>query len=141
MNGVRCVVGYGCPGTPHTKERNNCLIDSLRQCLGIRCDRTLVRQDLLEQFGAAVGSARVTPTNFLDVKEHGRAIVASLLRHQEGTVPAPQDYCIIALHVSRDGSADHGFVVGNLRAAQTFIVLSKANMHFDPCLPQRADNL
>ena len=47
VNGIYYYVGYGDPGRAAKGEFNNCLIDSLRQCLGVEVDRREVRQDLL----------------------------------------------------------------------------------------------
>ena len=59
MNGERYRVGYGDPGLSIHGESNNCLIDSIRQSLGITCDRRRVRQDLMNEFGRAAPDAVV----------------------------------------------------------------------------------
>ena len=47
VDGVAYEKGYGLPGNVGRGEMNNCLIDSLRQCLGdIQCGRNAVRRDL-----------------------------------------------------------------------------------------------
>ena len=81
VDGVSYYVGHGDPGRATENESNNCLIDSLRQCIGIHVDRRRVRADLLQEFSAAIGRARVTQGSFLDFESHWRAILQSISRH------------------------------------------------------------
>ena len=53
---------------------NNCLIDSLRQCLQLTCDRVAVRNDLIRDFGQAAGRAEVTIQSYLDADSHWQAM-------------------------------------------------------------------
>ena len=91
VDGVTYCVGHGDPGRAHEGEFNNCLIDSLRQCVGITADRKLVRADLENEFRNAVGRARVTQTSFLDVDSHWRTILRSLFLHNTSGEPAQCD--------------------------------------------------
>lgn len=122
-----------------TGEKNNCLIDSLRQCIGnIACDRRLVREDLVTEFGSdASGDMRrfVTLYSFLDVGHHWRAILRSLFRHNTDGRPVDcnvEDYCVVALSGDRPG---HGVVLGNRDAPNRLVVVNWSDVHFDPCLP------
>ena len=67
VDGVAHSVGRGDPGRAAHGEYNNCLIDSLRQCVGMSSDRNAVRCDLEAEFRSADGRARVTQTSVLDV--------------------------------------------------------------------------
>ena len=49
VDGAHYYVGHGDPGRAQDGECNNCLIDSLWQCLGITADRKAVRADLEKQ--------------------------------------------------------------------------------------------
>ena len=70
-------VGRGNPG-----GCNDCLIDSLRQCLGLDTDPRKVRGDLMDIFRDALDArARVTPNSFLDPDSHWRTLLQSLFRH------------------------------------------------------------
>ena len=134
LDGVAYAKGYGFPGRLDDGEQNNCLIDSLRQCLGIACDRRAVRRDLVYEFSGATGRARVTQDSYLDVVEHGRAILRSLFRHNVSDLPTDVDlglYCVVALAADRE---DYGVVVGNVRAPHRLVVLNHGDIHFNPCL-------
>ena len=135
VDGVAHSVGRGDPGRAANGEYNNCLIDSLRQCVGMSADRTAVRCDLEAEFHSADGRARVTQTSFLDVESHWQTILRSLFLHNTSGLPVacePQDYCVIALYANRVG---HGAVLGNPRAPNRLVVLNTSDIHFDPCLP------
>ena len=126
--------GHGDPGRAHEDEYDNCLIDSLRQCVGIVADRKLVRDDLMQEFHTAVGRAQVTQTSFLDVESHWRAILQSLFKHNTCGAPAQCDirqYCVIALDATNPGN---GNVNGNLSASNRLVVMNTSDIHFDPCL-------
>ena len=127
--------GVGDPGraTDGTCE-NNCLIDSLRQCLGLVADCKLVRRDLVTQYANASGRARVATSSYLDVESHWHAILRSLFCHNMSghtTVCDTADYCIIALSSQ---SVGHGSVEGSHTAPQQLVVLNYHDVHFDPCL-------
>ena len=135
VNGVRHYVGNGNPGDGSAGDVNNCLIDSLRQCVGLQVDRRLVRRDLLANFAKACGRARVDQMSYLDVDAHWRAILASIFRHNtSGVHPtcALDDYCVVAL---REDMEDHGVVLGSFGARFRLVVLNYGDRHFDPCLP------
>ena len=140
VDGVSYYVGHGDPGRAKDDEYNNCLIDSLRQCIGIHVDRRKVRADLEEDFSAAVGRARVTNASFLDVESHLRAIVQSIFKHHILDLPREcnlDDYCIIALDATNPAN---GNVNGNLNAPYRLVVLNTNDTHFDPCLPLQSGN-
>ena len=139
VDGFRYRRGYGNPGNGSNGERNNCLIDSLRQCLGsLTCDRMLVRRDLQAEFGAPVdGDQRriVTGSSYLDVECHWRAILRSFSRHC--TAGCPEDcnvdsYCVVALYGDRPGN---GVVLGSRNAPNRLVIVDWSDVHFDPCLP------
>ena len=76
------VVGRGDPRRDGSgASKNNCLIDSLRQCIGIAADCKQVRQDLINEFASASGRAHVGVSSYLDVEVHWRAIIRSLFLH------------------------------------------------------------
>ena len=134
LYGVAYVEGFGNPGRRDDGEQNNCLIDSLRQCLSIECDRGAVRRDLVSEFAGCKGRACVTKDSYLDVEEHGRAILRSLFRHSKSALPSGVDlgeYCIVALAADRE---NHGVVVGNVRAPHRLVVFNHMDVHFNPCL-------
>ena len=64
VEGRQYYVGRGNPGSAANGEYNNCLIDSLRQCVGIQCSRTQVREDLMDIHGTHAGRAKVTLRSF-----------------------------------------------------------------------------
>jgi len=134
VDGVAYFIGRGDPGRAANGEYNNCLIDSLRQCLGMLSSRPAVRGDLLIEFATAVGRAKVTASSFLDVEAHWRAILHSLFRHNTSGLPLACDvqaYCVVALYANRVG---HGVVLGNIRAPNRLVILNNSDVHFDPCL-------
>ena len=135
INGHHYYKGRGNPGSASNGEYNNCLIDSIRQCLGLECDRKLVRQDLEVIYARATGRARVTETSYLDVDHHAQDIIRSLFRHNTSGQQSEcsiADFCVIALYANREG---HGSVVEHLTAPNHLVVLNTADVHFDPCLP------
>ena len=117
-DGIVYFEGRGVVGAPHTPEQNNCLIDSLRQCLSevhgspSQCDRNLVRADLQKRF--PLGNAEhVKFSSFLDVKAHGKAILQSLFAHTTSHRHVDfrlESYCIRAF--TRDHQ-DQGDVIGS----------------------------
>ena len=135
VDGMSYYVQYGNPGRLSEGEQNNCLIDSLRQCTGVQCDRKLVREDLLRLYEAHAGRANVTFSSFLDVEEHSKSIIRSLFRHNtSGMSPScnTDDYCVIVLYKDKE---DHGVVVGTKSARFRLVVLNTSDVHFDACLP------
>ena len=138
VDGVTYRRGYGFPGDPERGEANNCLIDSLRQCLGYRvCDIRKVREDLLRDFENIDGGdarRRVTRTSLLDVGCHWQAILVSLSRHNDAGVAPTCDfsgYCVVALSGDRPG---HGVMFGNRNPIKRLVILNWGDVHFDPCL-------
>ena len=85
VDGIAYRKGYGDPGAAEHGEWNNCLIDSLRQCLGgVQCDRRVVRKELQAQYGNGFQQdprSVVTADSYLDVELHWAAILRSILRH------------------------------------------------------------
>ena len=136
VNGHSYKVGHGDPGYINGVCENNCLIDSLRQCLGIEADCRKVRRDLINEFaGAADDRARVGATTYLDVGAHWRSILRSLLRHRVTGSPVSwsvDDFRVIALSANNAG---HGSPEGRRDAPHTLVVLNDSDVHFDPCLP------
>ena len=135
VDGISYFVGRGDPGRAVDSEYNNCLIDSLRQCLGLIADLKTVRSDLISEFANEVGRAKVTQSSFLDIEIHGRAILRSLFRHNSSGQTSSYEsriYCIIALYANNVG---HGVVVGDRTAPLRLVVLNDSDTHFDPCMP------
>ena len=68
---ISYAVGRGDPGTDSNGVcENNCLIDSLRQCLGIVADCRQVRRDLINEFEGATGRDRAAVVSYLDAGAH-----------------------------------------------------------------------
>ena len=114
---------------------NNCLIDSLRQCLGILADCRHARRDLLAEFAEASGRACVTMHSYLDIEAHGSSIVRNLFLHNTNSRPPicnVDDFYIVALSADNVG---HGTTVGRRGDPFTLVVLNHHDMHFDPCIP------
>ena len=98
------------------------------------CDRKKVRQDLMSLFGASTGRAKVTLTSYLDLEAHWTAILESLFRHNEISLPTHVDvshFCVVGLFANKP---DHGVVLGNSQSRKRLIVLNTSDVHFDPCL-------
>ena len=135
VDGRAYMVGRGDPGTTVDGLcENNCLIDSLMQCLGIHTSCRDVRRDLLTEFASASGRARVAMHSYLDVEAHGRSIVRSLFFHNTNNLPPTcnvDDFYIVALSANNIG---HGTTVGRRGAPYTLVVLNHHDMHFDPCI-------
>ena len=139
LDGVAYQRRWGNPGDEDRGEQNNCLIDSLRQCLdNIACDRLAVRRDLQAEFGNANHfdpRRNVTENSYLDVGCHWKAIFRSLFRHNTSGRPREcnlDDYCVVALcglHPSRGG-----VVLGRINAPNRLVVVNWRDEHFDPCL-------
>ena len=137
VDGVAYKAGKGDQGDSSQGEMNNCLIDSLRQCLGqMVCDRKKVREDLVREFGHASGSdrrRRVTYASYLDIDCHWKAILQSLFRHNRSNYPTSCDlskFCIVALDGYRPG---HGVVLGDKDAVNRLVIINWGDVHFDPC--------
>ena len=121
----------------HRCCENNCLIDSLRQCLGIVADCRQVRRDLINEFAGAPGRGHVAVASYLDVEARWRSIIRSLFLHNVSGLPVTcnlEDVCVNALSANNAG---HGSVEGNMGAPRTLVVLNYNDQHFDPCLPLR----
>ena len=136
VDGHSYKVGEGDPGYINGVCENNCLIDSLRQCLGIEADCRKVRRDLINEFaGAADHRARVGATTYLDVGAHWRSILRSLFRHEVTGLTVTwsvDDFRVIALSANNAG---HGTPEGHRDAPRTLVVLNHGDVHFDPYLP------
>ena len=92
VDGDAYAVGYGNPG-----GFNDCLIDSLRQCLGLDTDPRRVRNDLLSSFASSPDArARVTPNSYLDLDSHWRILISAPAQacapnpFREGLIPSSE---------------------------------------------------
>ena len=116
---------------------NDCLIDSLRQCLSLDTDPRKVRSDLMLVFGGALEArARVTPNSYLDLDSHWRVLLQSLFRHNTCGASPECDlemFCVVSLYRNNVNS---GLVVGNIQAARRLVIFNTSDVHFDPCLPR-----
>ena len=126
INGHHYYKGRGNPGSARIGEYNNCLIDSIRQCLGLECNRKLVRQDLERNYGCASGRAKVTEMSYLDVEHHAQDNTSG--QQSECNIA---DFCVVALYANQEGN---GSVIGQLTAPNHLVVLNTSDIHFDPCL-------
>ena len=140
VDGVQYERRYGNPGkSPAGEGLNNCLIDSLRQCMdNLHSDREAVRRDLEAEFDEPLDDQRrlVTRASFLDIGHHWQAILRSLLRHNTSNRSAafdPNNYCIVGLFGNRPG---HGVVFGRRDAPNRLVVINWYDMHFDACIRQ-----
>ena len=129
VNGKSYVVRYGDPG-----GCNNCLIDSLRQCLYIQSDNRAVRKDLQAQFALAPGAAKVTAHSYLEVHRHATSIVQGLFKYNSSNRPKDvdvRDFCVVAL----SANSENGDVVGDVNAPHQLLVMNYDNVHFDAVIP------
>ena len=131
VDGQRYDVGRGDPG-----GLNDCLIDSLRQCLGLDTNPRDVRRELVLAFaGADDERARVTNNSYLDLDSHWETLLCSLFAHNSCGASRHCDvqlFCVISLY--RD-NINNGLVVGSLHAPHRLVVMNTSDVHFDPCLP------
>ena len=120
-------------------ESNNCLIHSLRQCLGVATQVAAVRQDLFDEYGSCSGEAKVTQTNFLNVNAHWQSVVKSIFRRSEVHQPESeidiQQFSVLALSRGQGEQQEHGVWLGSPDAPHTLIVMNFGDNHFVPCLP------
>ena len=140
VEGVSYKWFYGNHGNSSEGERNNCLIDSLRQCLGIKTDRKKVREDLIREFGNKPDGdrAQVTHMSFLDIHSHWRAIIQSIIKHNTSNFSTEcnlKEYCIIAIYAT---DIDQGWTNEQLTARYRLVVLNTDDIHFDPCLRKQS---
>ena len=130
VDGKMYDVGRGDPG-----GFNDCLIDSLRQCLGLDTNPRKVREDLMVAFADALdGRARVTPNSYLDLGSHWDTLLRSLFKNNTCGATTEcdlQQYCVISLYRN---NVNNGLVVGDVRAPQRLVIMNTSDMHFDPCL-------
>ena len=135
VDGKAYDIGYGNPG-----GMNDCLIDSLRQCLGLDTNSRKVRDDLMKDFAEALDQrARVTENSFLDLESHWRRLLQSLFMHNASGIPRDCDlesYCVISLYTHNGTDSANGLVVGNIMARNRLVVMNTSDVHFDPCLPR-----
>ena len=107
----------------------NCLIDTLRQLLDLRCDARAVRNSLRALFPE--GPDRVTAQNFLDLRMHWQAIVRLL---GEFALPRPvaldpntmRFVCADMVYLSQ------GDIVGN--STSIFHLARTGTNHFVPLI-------
>ena len=132
VDGTLYDVGYGNPG-----GFNDCLIDSLRQCLGLDTDPRRVREDLVSAFADASDErARATHNSFLDLDSHWETLLRSLFAHNSCGVSKDCDlqlFCVIAL--CRD-NVNMGNVLGHIHASRRLVVMNASDVHVDPRLPR-----
>ena len=132
VNGtLTCEERYGDPG-----DSNNCLIDSLRQCLRIESDNMAVRRELQVEFANAVGAERVTANSYLEVTTHAMAIVRALFKHNRSNRPKdidPYTFCVVGL--SANAASTHGDFAGNVASQERLFVMNIGNCHFNAVIP------
>lgn len=117
-------------------EDNNCLINTLSQCVNTECDVSRVRSDLIDLFSIAPGRGLVTGRSFLELDIHGQAVLQAIYRHATaGPVDIDIDrYCIIGVSIHDVGHG--GVVVGPRDAEIKCMVVCEDYQHFRPLLPQ-----
>ena len=132
VDGKTYDVGYGNPG-----GCNDCLIDSLRQCLALDTDPRKVRADLMMAFADAQDNrAKVTSNSYLNLDSHWQGILQALFKHNTCGVSTECDlhsYCVVSLYKT---NVNNGLVVGNVNAPRRLVIMNTADVHFDPCLPR-----
>ena len=101
LDGVRFSLGTA------SGNRNNCLIDTLRQKLDLVCSTAYVREKLQEAFPGP-GPSHVTEDNFLTLEFHATEIIR-LLGEAVGQRLRPQSFRIVCVDLEYMG---HGDVVG-----------------------------
>ena len=119
VDGVWYVQGFASP------TDCNCLIDTLRQKLGVQADLHVVRQGLRERF--PVGSTQVTKSNFLELEAHWRATVELL-----GEDPSRLRVICVDLRGGK-GMANHGDSLGD--GSRALYIARVHGNHFVPLLP------
>lgn len=107
---------------------NNCLIDTLRQKLGLVANVDWVRSQLQFRFSEP-GAAQVTAANFLTLDLHWEAVVDLLLENAERAV-RHDAVRIVCVDTEFLGNGD---VLGN-GALSLFIARENGN-HFVPLIP------
>ena len=85
-------------------SRNDCLIDTLRQKLGLVCPTRYVRTRLQEHFGPR-GPGRVSQANFLTLDLHWAEVIR-FLGEAAGRPLRPETFRIIAVDVEFLGNGD-----------------------------------
>ena len=120
-------------------QQNNCLINSLRQCLALQVDVGAVRRELVREFGARRGRSRVDEKSYLELFHHGEPVLRLIHQHcSDGVVPyEPRDFCIVGINFEKCSVDEgrHGEVVGNRDARNHLVLACRSNVHFDPMLP------
>ena len=114
-----------------TGRNSNCLIDSIRQALGVYADVQVVRQHLRGSFPA--GPHRVSPNNYLDFAEHWSSTIdwLGIVSEQAGgTRVVASDYKVVCVDASLPGNGD---VQG--RGDTTLYLLRENMCHFVPMWP------
>ena len=119
----------------------NCLIDTVRQSLGIPCSLTLldtIRNDLATEFPAARGQLQVRTSdhflgpNFLEFLEHTRAVARLLLQKAGVEDQRPEELRFICVDLDRD---EFSVLEGTgPRQREVWFVRENSN-HFLPVLP------
>ena len=122
LDGQRYAIGCA------SGAQNNCLIDTLRQKLGIIASADHVRLRLQTRF--ASGDARVTSNNFLELAVHWRAVL-EYLGDAAGQPIDPNHYRILCIDLVIGHSGD---VVGT---GPTTLHIARVGLnHFVPPIPR-----
>ena len=126
----------------------NCLVDSLRQCLGMVVDVGAIRRDLREEFPTACGAGcawrggscergcmKVYDMNYLTT-DHWEAVIRLSGRHSIlGPIELDAaDSCVRVVELTWAG---HGSVLGNPAAPRQLTIAREHGNHFIPALPHQ----
>ena len=132
-------------------SQNDCLIHSLRQCLGINANVAAVRNDLMQEFQVTCGPAchhtgffctasctKVYARNYL-CDDHWDAVLRLLGKHcATGSVDLdPTNFCVRILELTW---VSNGVVLGNPDAhhPHRLTIAREGTNHFIPALPFQA---
>ena len=111
-----------------TGAGNNCLIDTLRQALGVPCDMDFVRAELMRRFPA--GPARVTERSFLDLRDHWESVLTCMSISYQAMGHAPIDVATLKIACVDADFPENGDVVGT--GARHLHILRENQNHFVP---------
>ena len=108
-----------------TGQGNNCLIDTLRQTLGLEVDVRFVRRRLQSQFHRP-GADVVLENNFLDLAYHWSAVINALFLAKQSKRDS-QDFKVVCVDLRFGGNGD---VVGT--GPTTLYIAREGACHFVP---------
>ena len=126
-------------------SQNDCLIHSLRQCLGMVANVAAVRHDLMQEFQASCGPAchhtgvactqvctKVYARNFLS-DDHWEAVIRLLGKHcATGRINLdPTNFCVRIIELTWQ---DNGTVLGNPAAPHRLTIAREGTNHFIPAI-------